>query len=346
MPSPKARSWAFTIPNAEYQFFESSVNRLKAMLNYRYILIAEEVAPSTGLVHGQGVINLCKPMSMCGVKQALALGNIHLEPCKGNLDQNITYCKKGAGYTGDWSRDGSNHTSYGHQLKIVLEEGTPASQGTRTDLDRVANYVINGKSLREIATEEGATFAKYAKGLTALRNITTQPRQSGVQPTITVFFGATGSGKTRKALSDYPEAHVQGPDQGKWFDGYDQHQTVVFDEFRAQITFGQILRLTDRYPCKVEVKGGMMEFVATNIVFTAPTHPINWYKDLGKIEGKMKQFRRRITKIVHFDDDGVQEDVTGEPWASYDMEAFVSNLAQFAPAPVSELFHCHESFTN
>ena len=59
-----------------------------------------------------------------------------------------------------------------------------------------------------------------------------------------------------------------------WFDGYDGHDTAIFDDFRASVNrFAYILRVLDRYPMDVPVKGGFVNWNPKYIVFTCPRPP-------------------------------------------------------------------------
>ena len=53
------------------------------------------------------------------------------------------------------------------------------------------------------------------------------------------------------------------PHQDRWFDDYDQHHSVIFEEFRGQLPFAFILSLTDRYDRRIQYKGGSCQFLAT-----------------------------------------------------------------------------------
>eukprot|EP00959_Pyramimonas_sp_CCMP1952_P383736 8041931-Pyramimonas_sp.AAC.2 len=42
----------------------------------------------------------------------------------------------------------------------------------------------------------------------------------------------------------------------------DQHELVIKEEFRGQLPFSMLMRLLDRYDCRVEFKGGSAQFIA------------------------------------------------------------------------------------
>lgn len=65
--------------------------------------------------------------------------------------------------------------------------------------------------------------------------------------------------------------------RGQWWDGYDGHDSVVVDDFYGWMACDELLRVCDRYPCKVPVKGAFVEFVAKNIYITSNRHVWEWY---------------------------------------------------------------------
>lgn len=110
-------------------------------------------------------------------------------------------------------------------------------------------------------------------------------------------------GKSRWAFDKYPEAYVKVANN-KWWDGYEGEKTVIVDEFNEQLFFNDFLRWTDRYQCRVEPKGGMVQLQAERWVFTSNNPPWEFYK--GKTDVERGAFRRRISTIkeVTQTDDG------------------------------------------
>lgn len=77
-------------------------------------------------------------------------------------------------------------------------------------------------------------------------------------------------------MDTYPNAYWK--QRSNWWDGYFNHETVIIDEFYGWLPFDLILRICDRYPLMVETKGGQVQFVAKNIIFTTNSNPVSWYK--------------------------------------------------------------------
>jgi len=229
------------------------------------------------------------------------MDNCHAQARRGTPEQAAKYCKKGEQPHEEWVEEKDEGPNYGKNA-VVVEWGEISQQGKRNDISPTCDMIKEGKTMREVAIDHPEIFVKYHKGLIALQSILIQPRNE--VPTVTVLIGGTGTGKSRHAreLVDTPR-YVWHPQQSQWFDGYAGEQNCIFEEFRGQIPFGMLLSLLDRYDCKVQYKGGMVEFASTNIVLTSPIHPKDWYKqdDLSKHD-KIDQLLRRITKIVDLDE--------------------------------------------
>lgn len=130
------------------------------------------------------------------------------------------------------------------------------------------------------------------------------------KPVVLWFYGGTGSGKTRTATEIARESGkswwmTSDPDL-KWFDGYHGQEYAIIDDFRRQgIKFNHVLRLADRYPYRVQVKGGYVNWCPKVIIFTCPVHPHDCYQYIDK-EGNLQdwdnldQFIRRIDAIIEF----------------------------------------------
>lgn len=202
-----------------------------------------------------------------------------IEIARGNEDQALEYIQK-------------------EDEDVYISGNIGTKQGQRTDIDK-AIELVKEKGLETVAEELPRQFVYYHRGLSALQARLIPPRSAA--PRVTVRWGTTGTGKSYCARESmgHERYYVWGPEMGKWFDGYEGHSNVIMEEFRGQLPFGMLLRLLDRYDCRVEYKGGSIPFVAENIVITSPKHPSEWYvlDDLDKYD----QLTRRITEVIHHD---------------------------------------------
>jgi hypothetical protein len=81
--------------------------------------------------------------------------------------------------------------------------------------------------------------------------------------------------KSRKAFGEYPDAYIKM--NNKWWDGYANEKTVIMDDYRASLcTFQDLLRILDRYPLRVELKGACAQLSALHYMYCS----LFYYKKL------------------------------------------------------------------
>lgn len=120
----------------------------------------------------------------------------------------------------------------------------------------------------------------------------------GEQRKAYVFWGATGTGKSRKAWRDAGDLAYPKDPRSKFWDGYGGQRNVVCDEFRGDIDISHVLRWLDRYPVRVEIKGSSVPLCAREIWFTSNIHPASWWPQLDA--ATLNAFYRRV-EIVFFE---------------------------------------------
>jgi len=119
-----------------------------------------------------------------------------------------------------------------------------------------------------------------------------------------VFWGSTGTGKSRRAWEEAGlSAYAKDP-RSKWWCGYQGQTSVVIgtflltlDEFRGGIDIAHVLRWVDRYPVSVERKGGSVPLLAEKVWITSNLDPRLWYPDLDE-DTRLALLRR--LNITHF----------------------------------------------
>jgi len=86
-------------------------------------------------------------------------------------------------------------------------------------------------------------------------------------------------------------------DCSQWWNGYDGQQLVIIDEFRGQFEPSTMLRILDRTPFKVPVKGAYVNFNSSAVIMTSNIDLVSMYKGVDPLT--IDAFLRRI-KIVNF----------------------------------------------
>lgn len=225
-----------------------------------------------------------------GPVKRLIGADVHLEKRRGTRLQARDYCRK------EESR-----------VEGPFEFGDfgQVEQGKRNDLEAVQARIREGASELEIADESFGPWCRYHKAFKKYKGLLTPGRSEKTE--VHIYWGAAGSGKTRRVYSEAKEAglrvyDVPRPNGGSvWFDGYESHEVVLFDDFYGWCPLHLLLKLGDRYPMQVPIKGGMVPFTAKRLVFTSNSPVDEWYKWDEWNSELRKAFDRRVDLIVKFD---------------------------------------------
>ncbi|AUW34327.1 replication-associated protein [Sagusvirus crownis] len=170
----------------------------------------------------------------------------------------------------------------------------PVDRAQEKDWDKVWGWAVTGEYLKIPADIRVRCYS-------TIRKIEKDHMQAIEIPDkiINVYWGASGTGKSRRAWDESgPDAYPKDPNT-KFWDGYCGQASVVVDEFKGRVDLSHILRWCDRYPVCVENKGGGVVCRARRITFTSNVDWRRWWPDAT--EEELRAFRRRCTSIVHFE---------------------------------------------
>lgn len=242
-----------------------------------YAIFQHEVGEE-GTPHIQGYLEFDKQQTMGGLKRLH--NSVHWEKRRGNQQQAVDYCSK-----------------EDTRVSGPYEFGIKKQQGKRSDLDAAKAVLDAGGDVLDIADSDFTAYLKYNKGFDRYKREITKARNWQME--VLVFWGPPGTGKTRKAFEEHPDAFFK-PD-GDWWDGYTGQDTVVIDDFYGGLPWSFLLKLLDRYPLLVPFKGGFHQFISKRIIFTSNVDIDQWYDFIGKPKMKVDALKRRITQKTHFD---------------------------------------------
>lgn len=270
--------------------FDATFDTKPSWNGLHYICGQQELCPDSGRIHWQLYLEFDTVRSL-GYLRTL-LQNAHWEKRFGTQQEAINYCKK---------------LESRHSPPFEFGAPTLTNQGQRSDLSAIKTRIDQGETLLSIAQDHFGDFLRYHKGFITYQNLLFKIRS--VPTELWIFSGASGSGKSFSAMEIAgPNSYWQMGDS-RWWDGYDPriHDTVVIDDFdwtKWPLPF--LLRLADRTPLRVQVKGSSLEFSAKRLVITCVTSWENWWPGCAQ-EHDLAQVRRRITR--HYECFGITSHV-------------------------------------
>jgi len=274
----KVRSFVVTNWNMNTaEWFEKNKTQV------RFVAFGKEVCPSSGREHEQCFVyfhNLRsssnKNLGVIGAE----FGPIHcyVKPMGGSFQQNESYCSKEGSYT---------------------KLGDEPKQGFRGDLKETVDAIVDGKiDADEVAINDPTMYHQYGRTLRDVEAIALRRRFRTEQTSGVWIHSPTGVGKSHAAFEGFdPKTHYVKNLNEDWWDGYKGQEVVIFNEFRGQVRFGELLDLMDKWPKSVKWRGREpVPFLAKKIIITSSKHPAELYCNS---EDSLNQLYRRceIMKI-------------------------------------------------
>jgi len=150
----------------------------------------------------------------------------------------------------------------------------PFKRNSNHDWDEIKQLAKSG-DLEAIPSD---IYIRYYSSLTKIAATYAIPL--ALERDVFVFWGKTGTGKSRRAWEEAGlDAYSKDP-RTKWWCGYRGQENIVIDEFRGDVGISHMLRWLDRYPVMVETKGGSRPLNAKKIWITSNLDPRLWYVDI------------------------------------------------------------------
>ncbi len=224
-----------------------------------------------GTLHIQGYIIFHNPRTFNGLKRIFPRANI--KPRRFSHEKTYEY-----------------HTKEHTRVEGPFERGDPPrGQGNRSDIIELVELLHAGKfNERQISEQCTSQFLRYGTGIRRYLHLQMRPRSGPC--TIRVFWGPTGSGKTKMAYEEARELctlrawdeatsiYWHSPEMGKWWDGYAGQPIVIMDDYNGGTwKRTSLLRVIDRYPIRVQCKLGSYQLSAKYFWFTSNDNPEFWY---------------------------------------------------------------------
>ncbi|AQR57898.1 replicase [Molossus molossus circovirus 2] len=241
-------------------------------------------------------------------------------------EQAAKYCKKGEQSKEEWEKFGSSGPNFGKNANF-FEHGEISNQGERNDIKEAMSMIKNGATEIEVFEACPRVSMQYLKGMDRYRLLCQKQARKGYnKKNVRVYWGETGTGKTRSALEEFPDAFIcTAGITGLWWDGYDGEETVIIDEFRGNnCPLSMLLTILDGYASQVSIRGGSKILYAKTIIITSNIHPDEWY--VNSDDYSKAALKRRIDSTLFFSNKENRKktaEVEGNTRSSTSLEKFL-----------------------
>lgn len=283
----QGKFWCFTENTDAAQFSSRLEPRWDEWKSHVTYICGQLETASTGQLHFQGYIQLKRGQRLSWLKNNVSK-TAHWEVQRGSCNQARDYCHK---------EDATTVPDSFVELGEFVPSGKGAGQ--RNDIHSLREAIKVGATQRSIIENDDLveTFAKYIKFADRCRDL--YPPKRPLEDDdfkVILYFGEPGSGKTLKAVTDFPDLFEVPISNGTlWLCGYDGHEAVLFDDFigaASKMSLDNTLKFLDRYVRKVPIKGGHSWYMPKTVIVTSNYHPRAWYNWNGREESWIALSRR------------------------------------------------------
>lgn len=299
MSTVRTRAWCMTINNYTDEDI-ACFHRPVLLRQVRYYIYGEEIGEE-GTPHLQCTIIYHNPKKRHEVSKHFPRASVRT--MDGTVEQSVAYCLKD---------------------ETFVEHGDIPKQGQRTDIQKIKKMVKENKKIVDILDE----CTDYQQ----MRMVELLSKYQGPPPaeekTVIWHYGDSGTGKTRLATESSDDYYISMGTL-RWWDGYNGQDTVIIDDFRKDFcTFHELLRILDRYPYRVQLKGGSVWLRAKTIYITSCYSPVEVYQTREDIN----QLLRRINKIILFTKDNAPQEICPEEILQKEQTLQTSPLSKTSPS--------------
>lgn len=290
----KKRSWCLTI-------FHDKNNPPKFdEMQMKYLIFGSETCPKTGTHHFQTYIYLHNPKTFTAFKKYCFkwLGkHPYISHARGTLAENKAYCSKDDDYK---------------------EYGEAPAQGERTDLKALVDDILEDKiTINELQENQPDIYHMYGRTLEAIAHNKLLKKERTEMTEGIWLYGETGRGKSNIAFNRYKPYYLYDGEGNFWWDGYNQEENVIINEFRGDIKFETFLKLVDWCPYNVPIRSKRkIPFTSKRVIVTSSLSPEEIYKKSLKKNDNIMQFWRRfkVFELTKINDEIIETEIINDKY--------------------------------
>lgn len=217
-----------------------------------------------GTEHVQGYVRFKTRKAFSTAKHLIA-NEAHLEPAKGTEEQNKEYCSK--------EKNGT-FTEHGEYKPT---EGAKR-QGQRSDLEVALKKLKEGTPKRQVFAEHPNLLVKYPSGMEKAAEILMGPVPTQRDVHVTILWGETGTGKSHRVRTAFPDAYCCVPEPVGTFDNYSGQSVVIMDEFDPVNMPVHVWNcLADKWAYEIKCRYANKQARWTHLIVCSNWNPMTWY---------------------------------------------------------------------
>jgi len=246
-----------------------------------YVICQVERAPTTGKVHLHAYLQFPTNKRFTALKRLSDRADWEIR--RGTHEEAKAYCsKEDTRANGPWE--------LGHE-KIP-------QQGKRNDWALVSEKAKQGCSRRQILLDQ-PHLAPCVKGVDALIEAHLPPPPLQREIEVWYLYGETGTGKTHRAMTSFPQAFkIKGKYyEGKSFDDYKAEKVLILDEWDPvewPLTF--MNSILDKWECRLQCRYYNKTAYWEKVIITSNIKPDQCYPAVMPLQ--RGSFLRRLTHTV------------------------------------------------
>lgn len=301
----RGKKFLLTWPQANTLQFKDIWEVIKKNGEFTYCVVSQEAHQNEGIHYHAAVFYIGEVYSTDNIWNLWVSGEI--DDIDGE-DPKCYHCNVQA--IGNSNADKERAIAYVKKDGKWQEEGERPCFAKKMDRKRKIEF-LQQHTFKECIVSGEFSFSELAK-IPSLKAELMDHRENR-ERVVMWFYGETGSGKTKRAWElalesyDMDDIWIGTGNLRDFKNGYKGQRCVILDDFRnGDIKFNELLVLTDRYPCYVNVKGSYVPWRADIIIITSPDKPEDVFLKTNKYTGEtvvredIGQLLRRINSVQEF----------------------------------------------
>ena len=293
----KTRKYQITINNpTKHGLQYDDIYRKCTEMEPEYFCMSEEVGAERHTHHVHIFIKFTNPRSFGPIKKVFPTA--HLEACKYSDQANIDYVFKQNGAQEEYGQETNikaSHREWGVISEKIVKETASAA---------VKKLVDEGLTTKEIIDiyPKNVYRVKQIDSYVEIRKKALYKRFEYENRDVKVIyiFGDAGSGKSHYVHEKHKYDICVANDYKQPFETYDYQSVMVFEEFRSDIPYKQMLQYLDKYPCSLPHRYVNKQACYTTVYVISNIRLEEQYKDVNRDDQSWFAFLRRFSLIMEF----------------------------------------------